>query len=437
MLLPRTNPLLATLLAALATPLVAQQPAEGYAANVSPLAAGTGPVALTTSGLVTFDGFALVLQAPGQPPATLLQFPSYTFGSFTLVIDNGHLLFGESSTGGLWLVPLQGGASPAPLAQAAFNYDATLLTANLVLVSAKTSGFGTPDNDLLVLDLGTGGLQQIASLPGASGAVTVAPNGDIYYATSSLAFPAPAGSTTVLRFRRPVFDTAWLNQTVLGLAQAEVVWSGLDAASDLAFDDDGDLLFVDWWNARIGELNDVDTNPSLGTGVLAYGAAPATAASLQYVPTPGVAAFEPFQPPQGTLWVHETDFGSQSLLRAVRSSQPVLTSNVAAPIPSGSFTLTVAGGPALGIGLLAFATTAAAGSVSLAVPGFEAPLGLSPALLGPVAIVPLGFDASGAAALTIQNPGFAPALAATAQVVVISPSNALGATAPLAVTIGS
>jgi hypothetical protein len=417
--------------------LPSQQTAEGWQSSLQNLPAGSGNVLQTAAGLVAFDGLSLSLSNPGQAAQTLLQFAGPQFGSFTLAAGPQAVLFGESSGHGLWLVPLAGTAPSAPLATVLFNYDAVLLSPQRALVSAKTGGFSTPDNDLVVVDLGTGQTQQVASLPGASGPLAVAANGDVYYATASLAFPPPPGATSVLRLRRPVLDAAIANQTVLGAADAELVFAGLAAAGDLAFDDDGDLWFTDWWHGTVRELNDVaGPAPTLSPVALDYGSAGVSSSTLQFVAAAAAAVFEPFQPLGGSLLVHETDFGSTSRLRTVRSAPATLTSTVANPIPSGPFALVASGGPGQGIGVLAFATQAAAGTAPLLLPGFEAPLWWDQALLaGPVLVVVV-FDGSGQAALPIQNPGFQPPLLATAQMAFVTPAGLLGATPALPLTIG-
>ena len=78
----------------------------------------------------------------------------------------------------------------------------------------------------------------------------------------------------------------------------------------------------------------------------------------------------------------------------------------------------------------------AAGAGALVVPGFEQPLLLDTALSGAPVVVPLGFDATGAAALTVVSPGFAQTIDATAQVAFVSTADVLGASAPLALQLG-
>ncbi|MEO6594017.1 MAG: hypothetical protein ABIP94_04620 [Planctomycetota bacterium] len=429
---------LLALVAGAATALPAQQIPEGMTANVQSLSASTSLVLETASGTVTFDGTAVRLAPPGQVLRTLLQLPSFVFGSFLLQTGPNDILFGHTgSQDAVWHLPLQGPAPTQPLALVTLNYDAVMLTATSVLLSARTAGWSAPDNDLLVLDLVTGGTQLVGRVSGASGPLAIASNGDVYYATGFIGFPVPPASTTVLRFRRSRFDQAMLTHRVLGLAQAETVMAGLDAAGDLAFDDDGDLLFVDWFNGRVGEISDaVGPTPWLAPPLVDYGTAAVFPNTLQFVAGSRGGVFEPFQPTNGSLLVHETDYLALSQLRTLRAAPVDLVVTGGVPIPLGPFGFVVSNGPSLGLGVVAFAFGGAPGIVTLHVPGFEQPLAWSQALVTAPLLLSVAFDASGAATLTIGNPGFAPAIAATAQVAFVSSVGVLGATAPVALLVG-
>jgi len=424
-------------LAPLTAPLGAQQLTEGHTAVVHALPSGAGNHLETAFGTVYFDGSDLMLDT-GTSGQSLLTFPSFTFGSFTAPIGANQVLFGESSNGGVWSVPLNGGTAQL-VANVPFNYDAVLLDDDRALVSAKTGGFSAPDNDVMFVDLLTGQTQLLAQFPGASGPLAVDAAGDVYYATSPAVFPAPPGTVEVLRLSRAVVDAAILSGQVLGAADATVVVQGIDAAGDLAFDDDGDLFFVDWYQGRIGEIHDADgPQPSLGAPLLDFAGSGLYGSALQFVPAGSTsgAVLEPFQPAGGALLVQETDYAAISQVREVTAAQPSLTASSPNPVPAGALTLTVSGGPASGLGVLLFEAAQAAGAGALVVPGFEQPLLLDTALSGAPVVVPLGFDATGAAALTVVSPGFAQTIDATAQVAFVSTADVLGASTPLALQLG-
>lgn len=424
--------------AATTTAITAQTLDAGYQSQLHPLPTSAGNVlALSGNQLAWFDGNDLWLTGPGQPPRSLLHFAVPVFGSFTIQVDATHLLFGENSTNNLWLVPQNGTPSNIPLTNLVFNYDAVLLAPGRAVVSAKTSGFGTPDNDLVAVDLVTGLTQPLALLPGASGPLAIAPNGDLYYATSSLLFPTPPGQTTVLRFRRPVVDQALATQQVLGVAQAEVVITGLDAAADLAFDDDGDLLFTDWWTNTIGEVNDATGPSPWRTDLVDYTGAAVSASSVQFQAGTSQGVFEPFQPNGGTLWVHESAWGTVSQVRQVLALRAELQSSVANPVPTGTFNLDVAQGPILGFGLVAIGFGPGLGGPAIAVSAFEQPLLWDAAFGTTIATWFVPFDAAGQATLQLQNPGTTPVLGLLAQAAFVDAAGlTVGTTAPLAIVLG-
>lgn len=421
-----------------AATVVAQQAPEGYERTNSPLPAGASAVLQTASGVVLFTGTELQLHSPGQPAQTLLALPSFAFGSFTIAVGPQHVLFGENTNNHLWLVPLAGPAPSAPLATVPFNYDAVLLTPQTVLLSAKLGGFATPDNDLVVLDLTNGSWTSIALLPGASGPLALLANGDVLYATSSLAFPTPPGTTELLRFPRATIDQAIANQLVLGPNDTATVLGGLDAASDLAIDDDSDVFYVDWMQNNVREIHDVETaHPSLGAPLLDYSGSPLFPAGLQFVPGTGIGVFEPFQPRRGSLLVHATDFGSTSVLSSVGTAEASVALSGPSPLPIGPFSFDIAGGPANGMALLVFDLQSPAGPMPLFLAGYEQPLWWEPALLTSTAVEVLAqLDANGATSLATSNPGLVGLPPALMQVAFLSTVGVLGATAPRAFLVG-
>ncbi len=403
--------------------LRAQQLPDGYASYPSRLQANAGNVLQVANGhQAWFDGQDLVTQS-SLGTTTLLHFGTPVFGSFTIATGGPAVLFGENSSNGLWLVPLNGAAPTQPLATLTLNYDAAIYAPGLAVVSAKAGGWSSPDNELWLVDLQTGALQLLARFPGASGPVAISPDGDIYYATASQLFPPPPGTSDILRLRRAVVDQARQQNQVLGVAQADVLWTGLDAASDLAFDDDGDLFFVDWWNNRVAELNDITSVSPWVTTWIDYGTASYGATSLQFVRGNGRDVFEPFQPESARLLVHETSFGTISQVRELRSRRPTATVTAPSPIPSGPYALQVANGPCLGLGLVALAIDGPSMPMTLTIPGFESPLLWDSRLNAALGTYVVTLDNQGQAALNLSNPGTLIPLPLLAQVACFTPGN--------------
>jgi hypothetical protein len=425
-------PLLVSVTAALA----AQTIEPGWRHAVQELPAGAGSTLVLERGVVWFTGTRLVLHERNVT-RDLLAFASNTFASFTVVVDEHHVLFGESSRGGIWLVPLAPTGTPRQLATVPFNYDAVVWRGH-ALVSAKTGGFSAaPDNDVIAVDLRTGATDPVALVAGASGPLVVDGQDAVLYATASNSFPPPPGGTSVVRWRADQVAGA-LGPTRLSLQDAVELERGLDSAGDAALDGDGDLFVTDWVNQRVLELSEYGGRGARRSTLAGYAAVAFSAAGLQFAPARARGpSFEPFQPwGGGTLWLHETTFGVRSQLRAVESAAAVTVAGPAGPIGPGRFTLTTVGAAPDGAGILLLGAGHAHGATAVVLPGFEQVLFASDAVLRPLAGFALAFDGRGQATLALQNPGIGQRLALTVQAAFASAQAPVaGAAGPLALTL--
>lgn len=415
----------------------AQTLVEGYTDTVRSLPANAGQVTVVENvGIAWFDGTRVMFD-DGSTTRALLTLPSTVFGSFTVQVSPTDLLFAENSTGDVWLVPFRGPASPRLLANVPLPYDAVAY-GSLALISAKVSGFGSPDNEVIAVDLASGQTDRIAVLPGASGALAVTPAGDLLYATAPLSFPPPKGSVSVLRFDAAKVQSAF-GPTHLTTADGSVLASGLDTAGSLALDGDDDLIVVDWGNERVLELDDVSASrgmPTMSVLLDHAGAAvsPDTVQVVRFAPAPAAAAFEPFQPPlAAALVVHETQFGSISQLRTVLPARPQAAAP-AMPIAAGPFTVTTFGGPRGGLGLIAFAPGPLGVETPLRLGGFEQPLFW--ALAGASAWQPVTFRSDGTATVMLANPGVGAPLTIAAQLAFVDAAGiVIGSAPPFSLTL--
>lgn len=325
-------------LAALATALLAgslaaqrgsfQTPyrlASGYTGTSDPLPDTTSlATKLADDSLVVYRSGQL-LRVVGTREDILLTLDTTSgpvFPSFLVQAGPSAVVFGESTNGNVWWVPVRGRSQPYVLANIAFNFDALLWDNVTLLVSAKTGGFATPDNELVALNLATGATSVIGQMPGASGPLTKDGNGNLVYATAPLSFPPPPGAVNVASWPAAAVNAAvfGLPGSQLGPNNAVFVYSGLDSAGDIAMDTDGDFYFVDYG------LNEVRVIAEIGTRVTA----PETFVSLQPNGPEGLVyfsglqfdggesrtngpAFDPFAPRSGgKLLVFATDFVAAS-----------------------------------------------------------------------------------------------------------------------------
>lgn len=390
--------------------LRAQSPVEGYTSAHRTLPVNSSHGVPLGAGVVFYDGFALVHDdGSGSPPSIILQ-TGPLFPSFVLPLDATTVLFGESSQGNIWRVPLQGPAPGAPLAQIPFNYAAARLDAGSVVVSAKPGGFGVPDCELIEIDLQTGASASLGSVPGASGPVLVppAPAGGLLYATGTLLFPAPSGTAEILHWSNATLAAARAGTVTLDATNATVLVTGLDAVSSMALDGDGDLLFTDWFQDRLAEVDDLFGPRPAAKTVSAYGASTLSATQVLFVPAATAAGpdFEPFQEAGGdALYVTESNFLSTHRLSRIEPRRARLATPTA-PIPPGPFSIPLTDGPSLGTAFVVVSLLAPAPFENrVVVAGFEQRIGWNPASTAPLLSEFVALDALGQGALQAINPG--------------------------------
>ena len=307
------------------------------------------------------------------------------FASFTIPFGPNAVVFGESDTNGIWFVPLDGG-TPRFLATVVFNYDAVRISETEILVSAKSGGFVTPDNDLVRLDVSTGASEIVGSVPGFSGPVAIDRAGDVYYGLGSeiVRFPsaAVAGATAA---------------SPIDLMDSVSVITGLSATLKMAVDADGDLFVSDF----SGNVLAVSVDPQNPIRVRTFATIPgAFIDPVVFRDAPDQAAFEPYQPGFGkSLWFAGGGTVVQTLPERPAAVAP------AGPVPAGAFTVDLVGGAPSGFaGLLIGDASQPQSPFVAALPGIEQPLFFE--LGGILATLDVGMlDAAGNASVTLASPG--------------------------------
>lgn len=402
---------------ALTASATSQTTEQGYANKVTDLPDGSGQTLDLGFAKVYFTGTELVLQR-GSTKRSLLKFQKAVFGSFTIRAGSDSLLFGESSNGGIWRVPLSSTGTPKLLGTIKFNYSATMYNRRWAIISAKTGGFTAKNNDVIAIDLSSGTLDPIAVVPGASGPITVGKNGDLYYVTASLSFPPPKGYSDAVKFPAAKIRSAF-GSTTLGITDAVVLYKGIDAAGALARDGDDDLFLTDWVNGEIVEISDVNGKSPRASTLASYAGASVSPSGLQFMR--GFSGrdnreFEPFQTSgAGQLVIHESKFGSTSRLRSLSPRRASIGGSKGNRIPKASaFDLVVKNGATQVTGFVLIGIGSHTREAVLARP-FEAPILWSKSLLKPVIVAPVTFDSSGEAKLSLFNPGFSKPLVLTTQ----------------------
>ncbi len=330
------------------TPLaLADDPLPGFTLQDLPYPGRSATATLSDGRVVAFDGLKIDLYDPaGNLISSLGQLPAFAFPSFVLVDPSeGTIVVGESSNGFIYELGFTPG-TPDPVAQLAFNYDAAFEDDDHLIVSAAATAFGT--NDLVRVEVSSETTTLLAQVAGASGPVVIDGQGDLIYATVSAQFPAPPGSSAVLRWDAALLTGA----VVLSEAHATVIEQGLDGAADLALDPFGDLYLAENnFGTGVNRIRRVAGNPRFGP-VLIEGTPFRTMSNLEFEAGTGVAAFAGFQPPTGgTLRYNTTDFVSVFERKELVCLRPGASLSGPGTGGPGPFSLSVVGGPPGGIGI--------------------------------------------------------------------------------------
>lgn len=332
------------------SPAAADVITEGYQSSPQPKPMGVLRT-LASGDVLAFDGATVArFDAGGFFLETVFTLPgSFFTGCFAVNPEETRALVGESLNGVLYDVDLVNGGGVA-LTVLDFNFDAVFDSANTALVSAATCGF-CGDNDLLRVDLDTGDATLLATVAGASGPVALAEDGDLFYGTTSAAFPAPEGETQVLRFAAADLT----GSPVLAASDATLVAAGLDGAFGLAYDPSTGLLFLaeNHFGTGLNRLVEISTTTG-SVRPLVVGTTFDFLSDIEFLP--GAGAFLGYQPEtSGRLNYSITDFLVDER-RALTPARPTFAlSGAGTGGGSGHVALDIEGGPANGLAVLFYA----------------------------------------------------------------------------------
>lgn len=355
---------------------------------------------LPNGRVALFDGTAIVEIDPatGSVAAVLYTPPSPVFGSFIEVDPTGtYLLFGESSNGTITRVPLNLQA-PSPFATIAFNFDCAFAPDGAAFVSAGPSFVTT---QIYRLDPQGGAPDLIADFNGPSGPIAFDAAGNLFYGENAAGFPAPVGTQTIFQFSASQVASA-VGPGSLPRAQATPYAGGQTSPFDLAFDAEGDLFIADTGAGTVIEFPAAGGLASVVGAEAPFSAVTYLAFRTKTALVPGI--FAPFQPEtSGALAVLSTDFFSFNDLNVIRPKRAVLATTPANPIPSGSFTFSLAGGPQSGAALFFVAGAPFAPEFAVYSSGVPFLFGFAPGSLFGTAPAPL--DAGGGYSVNVVHPG--------------------------------
>jgi hypothetical protein len=384
-----------------AAPSLADTPASGYSLASQPSPAPFAATCTLPGGdIVTFDGLSVDRwTAAGSFVSNLATLPGFTFSSFVIPTPDGSaVVFGENSNGGLFLAQADG-SGYVPLVSLTFNYDAEWLPNGDLIVSAATGGFGA-GNDLVIVDISPPGSTPVGHVNGPSGPIAVDAAGNLYYATQSDVFPAPPGSTDILRW-----DAAQVLAGGMDNSNATVIGNAFDGGASLAIDPVGGEVYLAETNFGLAQykLRRVGANPAASPIVVDLVAG--YFGNLEFVDggtSPG--SFAAYQPVDG---VHlKYNVGTDQV--TVKPKRPALSISGPGTTGAGTVTFSVTGGVPNGIMLATACPTAfvQGGDSAIQLPTF---LWVTPFTLSQTRraspSTPVFLDANGAGTFQIFNSG--------------------------------
>jgi hypothetical protein len=382
---------------------VADTPASGYSVTSAASPAFAAPMTTLPGGdFVTFDGQNVDRwTAQGAFVQTLGTFAPSVFPSFAVTSPSGtSVIVGESSNQKLFVVPLSG-TGPTQLAQLTFNYDATFSPGGELFVSASTGNFG-PGNDIYKVGIPGGALTPIAHVSGPSGPIAFDAGGALHYATQSNSFPAPAGSTDVIRW-----SAAQVAGGGLTNANATIVCAALDGGASLALDPSTQKFYIAETSFLLGTNRVRRVGTSQANSPIVVDAGSLSIYGMQFLPGTSAATFDAYQPSTGMRLVYgATDFFSASERSIATPARPQLTLSGPGLTGPGPVTMTLTGGVPNGSAYLLYCGQSALlpTEVPTPFPGF---LLHTTFVLAQTRRMPffLPADAGGTSVFQIQNPG--------------------------------
>ncbi|HUR29170.1 MAG TPA: hypothetical protein VM509_13355 [Planctomycetota bacterium] len=383
--------------------LPADTPAPGYSVQTIPDPAFAAPMVTLPGGdFVTFDGSNVDRWTPqGAFVQTIGTFTTSVFPSFAIVDPAGTtVILGESSNQKLWTVPVSG-TGKSQLAALPFNYDATFSPSGELYVSAATGNFG-PGNDIYKVGIPGGALTPIGHVDGPSGPLVFDASGALYYATQGTGFPAPAGSTDVIRW-----TAAQVSAGGLSAANATTVCTGLDGGASLAIDPLTQKLYVAETSFLFGTNRIRRVGASQASSPIVVDAGALSIYGLQFLPGTSAANFDAYQPSTGLRLAYgATDFFSASERSIASPQRPQLALSGPGLTGPGVVTMTLTGGVPNGCAYLLYCSQTALFPTEIPQP-FPGFVYHTSFVLSQTRRMPffLPTDATGACVFQIQNPG--------------------------------
>jgi hypothetical protein len=338
---PRLARLLAFVQAGALSAQTVVVPAPGHAATTRYRALGVqhgiDALAATDGGalFVAHQTWLYAVDATGNRQLVHSLPASHQFGAMTFEPRSGAVL-ATDWTARILIAHFPGGSTQALGPVPANTFDLALVPGTSILLAAANPNWPSPGAwpGIWRVDPPTPP-RELIRLAGASGPLVITADGSLIAATVSATYPAPPGSSRLLRWSAAQLTRALAGGALLTVADAVVVGPPFDGAYDLAHDDRGQIYVSDGLRGQVWQV-DLASGARARLPLLATGGAGTT--HLAWRRGSGPATFAPYQPAGGgELLAVVADWASvQSEAVAITAQRPGLTVQPGNPVPHGA-----------------------------------------------------------------------------------------------------
>lgn len=354
---PRSFPRLASLLALAQAATLTQTavlpgqaaivPAPGFAATTRYLAQGVqhGIDALATTAdalFVAHQSWLYAVDAQGGRQLVHSLPAGHQFGAMSFEPRSGAVLVTDW-TARLLIAHFPGGVTQVLGAVPANVFDLALVPGTSILLATANPSWPNPGAQPGIWRIDPPApARELIRLSGASGPLVITADGSLVAATASATYPAPPGSSRLLRWSAVQLTRTLAGGALLTAADAVAIGAPFDGAYDLAHDDRGQVYVSDGLRGQVWQV-DLASGARARVPLLATGNAGTT--HLVWRRGPGPATFAPYQPDGGgELLAAVADWAAvQSQVAAVAAQRPTLAVQPGNSVPHGAAAVLAAG----------------------------------------------------------------------------------------------
>jgi hypothetical protein len=192
--------------------------------------------------IIAYSGKSVIEVTPTGTVVRTLYTSSTTLASSFLKVDgtNGKVYFGESSTGTIKAVNLDG-SGLRDVTTVNFNYDMVIGPSGRLIVSASSADWSS--TYLYSINAATGATSLFGTVAGPSGPLALGADGSLYYGTATGDWSA-TGTQGILSWSSSLLNDALAGTGSLSASNASSVIGNTDNVNSMAFDAAGRLYYT-------------------------------------------------------------------------------------------------------------------------------------------------------------------------------------------------